>query len=187
MSELEQNMIKGIKSGDNSVFDLLFRTYYSLLFHLVKDIIGNRAIAEEITQDVFIKIWEMRLNLTIHDSLKAYLKTTAKNQAFGYLRSQKALKQIKTISYEDAEIQMKLMNMESNMKIQEELFTDPKEVKLKEVVENLAPQCKQIFVLSRYEEYTHQQIAEMLHITTGTVKKQIARALQKLKDVIQVH
>jgi RNA polymerase sigma-70 factor (ECF subfamily) len=184
MRELEQKLLKELVSGDRHAFDVLFRTYYSQLFFIARDILLDSNVAEEIVQDVFVKIWESSATLSVSHSLKAYLAGMTRNRCIDYLRNQKTTKHITTISLDDINVRSQLLNLESDTFIREELFTDPVENALRKAIDELAPQCRQIFTLNRFEGYSCQQIAEMLNLSVSTVKTQVARALQKLKEEV---
>ncbi len=163
---------------------MLFETYYSLLFYTAKDILCDAETAEEIVQDSFVKIWEYRSKLPEIKSLKAYLTGMVRNRCFDYLKSPKNLFNNQSISIDDLTVRMQLLNIESDLAIREELYSDPMELILLRAIDQLPPQCKQIFILNRFEEYTHQQIADELHLSVSTVKTQITRALHKLKSAM---
>jgi len=179
MRKLEQQLIKGIKLKDKSSFDTLFFTYYSTLLLIANDILDDIWVSEEVVQDVFVKIWNSGADISIETSLGAYLAMMVRNKSIDHLRSKKH--QIKTVSLDNMEIQLKLHSLGADSSFEDELFTDPLEAKLKQIIDQLPPKCKQIFILNRFDGYSAKEISEMLQLSLNTVKTQITRALQKLK------
>ncbi len=185
MQKLEQQLINDILSGDKNAFELLFKTYYSSLVLIAKDILWDSRLAEETVQDVFVKLWKNANDLSINTSLSSYLVSMVRNRSIDYLRAK--ARQIKTVSIENWEIQAKLHDLGIGATFDEELFPAPLEIALKQALEQLPPQCKQIFVLNRFDGYTPKEISKMLDISTSTVKTQITRALLKLKETISLY
>ncbi len=184
MQELEQQLIKGLVARDKSAFEMLFRAYYSSLVVIANDILHNSGSAEEVVQDVFVKIWKIGPELSVNSSLSAYLIGMVRNRSIDYLRNK--TRQIKTVSIDGLDIQEKLHELGTDTTImEEELFSGSMEVTLKQALEQLPPQCKQIFILNRFDGYSPKEISQMLEISISTVKTQISRALFKLKDAIK--
>jgi len=176
-----QQLIQGILSKDKSAFDTLFKSYYGKLVFIANSILYDKQLSEEAVQDVFVKLWKTAPNLTFETSLGAYLTKMTHNRCIDYLRANE--RRIKTVSIEDREIQAKLHEL-GNLSFEDELFSDSLEIALKQTMERLPPQCKQIFILNRFDGYSPKEISEQLQISVSTVKTQITRALQKLRDAL---
>ena len=169
-------------SGDKGAFNMLFRSYYSTLVFIAHDILRDRLLAEEAVQDVFVKFWKTVSNLSISTSLGSYLAAMVHNRCIDYLRANE--RRIKTVSIENPEVQLTLHELGMEASFEEELFSDSMEITLKRALEQLPPQCRQIFVLNRFDDLSTKEIAEKLNISVSTVKTQIARALKKLKEAV---
>jgi len=180
MRKLEQQLIQGILSKDEHAFDILFRSYYSTLVFVASDVLHNRQLAEEVVQDVFVKLWESGSNLSINVSLGSYLTGMVRNRSIDYIRANQ--RRIKTVSIENCDIQLKLHELGMDASIEEDLFSDALENALNQAIDELPAQCRQIFMLNRFDGLSNKEIAEQLHISVSTVKTQITRALQKLKE-----
>ena len=183
MRKVEQQLINGILSGDKNAFDMMFRAYYSDLLYTAHDILRDKPLAEEVVQDVFVKLWKSGANISVNSSFESYLNAMVRNCCIDYLRANE--RRIKTVSMENPEVQLKLHELGMEPSFDEELFSDPAEIALKQALEQLPSQCKQIFILSRFEDLSNKEIAEKLHISVSTVKTQIARALKKLKEAVK--
>ena len=185
MQKFEQQLIQGILSKDKSAFDMLFRSYYSALVFIASDILRDRPSAEEAVQDVFVKLWKTGSTLSINTSLSSYLTTMVRNRCIDYLRANE--RRIKTVSIENPDIQIKLHELGMETSFEEELFPDSLEIAIKQALEKLPPQCRQIFELNRFDGLSTKEISEKLNISVSTVKTQIARALKKLQAVASGH
>ena len=84
MKKVEQQLIRGLLSGDKSAFDMVFRTYYDTLLFVASSILSDWQLAEEVVQDVFVKLWKTASNLTINISLSSYLTAMVRIEATGF-------------------------------------------------------------------------------------------------------
>jgi len=178
----EQQLIHGILSKDKGSFDILFRSYYSVLVRIACDILGDKQSAEDVVQETFIKLWESGVDLTINSSLSAYLIKMVRNRSIDCLRTKT---RDKTISIDHPEVQAQLHEIGIEKDFDEELFSTPLEIVLQQAIDQLPSQCRLIFTLNRFDGYSHKEIAEKLQISVSTVKTQISRALQKITAVYQ--
>lgn len=183
MHELEQQLISKVQSGDRSAFEMLFKTYYKPLVYIAESILHDGALAEEVVQDVFVKIWKAGNTLSIEKSLYSYLTGMARNRSVDYIRNRE--RSIKTVSMDDEEIRIKLLYLESDSIAEGDIpLQSPELDRVKQAIEQLPTQCKQIFLLSRIEDYSYSEIAEKMQISVSTVKTQMGRAMQKLKNLL---
>jgi len=168
MDKTTSDIVSLIRQGDKKAFETLFKEYYARLceysFLLVKD----KEIAAELTQDLFVKLWENRTNLDIK-TIKAYLFRSIHNNTIKYITRRNQFESI------------------SNKK--EYGFTMPNDFELTEKLEQslneLPPKCKEIFVMSRMDKLKHNEIAEKLNISPKTVEVQIRKARIILKEKLK--
>ncbi len=136
--------------------------------------------AEEMVQNAFLTIWERRDSFEVHTSLKSYLYRAVYNSSLNSLKHKKVqqkheqyYKQNTVPDYESATSQ--LMENELQQMAQK-------------AIEQLPPQCKMVFSLSRFEQLTYAEIAEQMNISAKTVENHMVRALrilrEKLKDYL---
>jgi len=166
-----------LKEGNMVAFDTIYEQYCKRLFGFVIRYVKNEADAEEIVQEVFIKIWENRRKIDVYSSFDSYLFTISYNSAISLLRKRvhekKYLEHLKSLQEFDltSELMDEIQFKELNEKIQI-------------LLEELTPRQKEIFILSREEGLTHEQIAKKLGISVNTVKNHIVSALALLKSNI---
>jgi RNA polymerase sigma-70 factor (ECF subfamily) len=166
-----------LKEGNMVAFDAIYEKYSRRLYRFVIRYVKLETDAEEIVQDVFIKIWENRQKINAYSSFESYLFTVSYNSAISLLRKRihekKYLDHLKYLQHEDivSELTDELYFKELNSKIQSMLA-------------KLTPRQKEIFLLSREEGLTHDEIAKKLGISVNTVKNHIVSVLNFLKSNI---
>ena len=160
-----------IQSGDKDAFSFLFRKYYELLYQFCGMFVKDSQIAESIVQDVFVKLWMNKENRKIQTSVKAYLYTTVKNHSLNYLKHEK-----KTIFlFAELDYHDEAANSPEIEFIEKEMYAE-----VHKAIDKLPKQCRQIYLMKRYDELKYSEIAEILSISINTVKTQMKRAIKSL-------
>ena len=176
----QKDILKRIRNSDIQAFEELFNAYYSLLCSFAASFVRNQQIAEEIVDDLFYHIWEIRRKFEIRDSMKSYLLRSTYNRCISWLRQQKKdQKLIGDIAVINENAVLHIPSMEASPL--HVLMNNEFQRKVETVIDELPHQCKQIFLLSRNEELSYTEIAERLQISKNTVKTQIKIALEKLR------
>ena len=178
---LEQEIVKSVLKGNKKAFEILFRTYYQRLCAYAVSFVSQNDVAEDIVTEVFLKLWEKRETLNINDSVSSYLFRAVKNACINFLTREKT--KLHTIS----ENEVNLLNLKIKYPISDnipltDLIEEELAERIKEEIEKLPDQCREIFYLSRFEKLSHKEIAKKLGISENTVKVQIYRALIKLRS-----
>jgi RNA polymerase sigma-70 factor (ECF subfamily) len=181
MNLSNDDMLKGINRGDRKIYDLVFKSYYSGLCAFANDYLRSPDAAREISQEVFLYLWENRSKIRIKSSLKAYLYRSVHNRCLNYIRDNL------TVSYKEIQVdqlksQADLLFIEIPEGKYDKFFSEQAEQELETAIESLPEQCKIIFRLCRYENFTYPEIAKRLKISTSTVKTQMSRAMKKLRE-----
>ena len=178
MQKTEKQIVSQIKNGDVSAYKYLFELYYRDLYFFARKFLGNREVAEEIVQDVFIVLWENRNTLNITRSVKSYLFTSVKNRSINYLKSK--IKNIDFVGIDEAVKTSDIITADMLLELSEldDLIT--------EAIEKLPTKCKEIFHLSRNSGLTYQEIANTLDVSKETVKSQIREALKRIKAYLNI-
>jgi len=183
MTELENELIQLIKKGNHKSFELVFKSYFSRLctyaFHYTKQL----EVAEDLVKDTFLGLWERKENMEIKTSLSGYLFRSVHNSCINYLQREKI--KYPNLSIEEIEaLELKMKQPLSPDYAIGHLLASELEDQIESEIEKLPDQCKEIFKLSRYEGYSHKKIAEKLQLSENTVKTQIYRALNKIRNAI---
>ncbi|MGV8135819.1 MAG: RNA polymerase sigma factor [Mangrovibacterium sp.] len=181
---LDQELAKSICRGNKDAYEILFKTYYRRLCAYAVSFVSRNEIAEDIVTDVFLKLWEKRESLTITGSISSYLFQSVKNSGINYLIREKNRKQM------ISENEMKLLDLKISYPVSDEhpyarLIGQELEKKIREGIDKLPERSREIFYLSRFEEFSHKEIAEKLGIAENTVKVHIYKSLIKLRDELK--
>ena len=159
-------------SGDPKAYDLLMEFYYQNLCAYAQSLCQDHALAEDIVQNVFVKVWDKRKKINPDLSIKSYLYKSVYNEFIDQYRKNKpviylekkyyeAIDLVVDIEPEELDNLIKLMNIE---------------------IENLPSKCKEIFLMNKKEGLTHTEISEYLNISTKTVEGHITRAFKILTE-----
>ena len=130
--------------------------------------------AREIVQEVFIKIWVKRKSIKANSSFESFIFTIAHNATISLLR--KRVSQEKFLNYLKS-----IQKTEDNSPITDEIYFKEINERIETLLNKLSPRQKEVFLLSRKQGLTHEQIAKKLKITINTVKKHIANTKSFLK------
>ncbi len=154
-------------------FQELFISYYSALSSFACRYVDSKEVAEDIVQDIFVKLWEKRATLSKIEDISAYLYQMVRFRSFNYLKEIKIKTGIFSVLQKESEIDeddVEAYMLEETYRLVEEALKE------------LPPVCGKIFSMT-LEGYTAKEIGEELHIVEGTVKKQkqIARGILRKK------
>ncbi len=162
---------------DRDEFRKLFQEHYNLICNYLNKRIGDWELSQEIAQNTFVKLWEKREEITINTSRKSYLFQIARNALIDHFRSQK-------IAAGHAESYSSSMEESEHMPdIDEEGFGVTQQIA--EAVDKLKPKTRKIFLLSKKEGLTYDEIADYLDISKRTVEYNMKNALQQLKELLE--
>jgi RNA polymerase sigma-70 factor, ECF subfamily len=170
-------IVKKMIDGDIDSFKYFFDRYYNDLCNFVHVYLHDQVMAEEIVQDIFVYFWENREKLKISTSVKSYLFSASKFKSLNLLRDTKTQKKIVE----------KIRRIEPIQTFEHESsYIDADEFKkiLDLAVDQLAPKCREIFLLSKQKEISNKEIAEQLGISVKTVENQMTIALKKLREYL---
>jgi RNA polymerase sigma-70 factor (ECF subfamily) len=176
----ESTLVDQLLKRDDKAFQWLYEHYSAALYGVLLKIVREEEQAQDLMQEVFIKIWN---NLSSYDTQKGRLFTwmlnIARNTAIDSIRSGKAMSRpasAQTISTDD----------EGTYTVDRQYAVPPENtdaIGLKEVVDKLRPDRRQLIDLVYFNGYTHEEAAEELSLPLGTVKTRIRSALQELKQL----
>tara|TARA_R110002049_G_scaffold294274_1_gene480827 strand:+ start:9830 stop:10411 length:582 start_codon:yes stop_codon:yes gene_type:complete len=167
-----------LKKGDVEAYEALFRLYYDKLLHISKGYLGTMEEAEEIVQNVFLKVWEQKDSLGKINNINNYLYTMTKNACLDQIKHRK-VKNIYSQNYyeENIEAQCRFVKDEAaSLLLENELNK-----RIGSSIELLPEKCKNVFIKSRVEGMSNREIAEILNLSKRTVDNHISNALKHMK------
>ncbi|CAL1520978.1 RNA polymerase sigma-70 factor [Chitinophaga sp. MM2321] len=173
---------KNINHSLLPAFESLFKSYYPALCTFAYDFVNRHDLAEEIVQDTFMKIWERYGELDIQVSEKAYLYRSVQNNCLNFIKQDKIRTRYGGELLEQLESRISIFGMPAAPSPVETLLHSELELLAEKAIRKLPPQCQDIFRLSRFEQLSYPEISRHLGISINTVKTQMTRALQRLRD-----
>ena len=170
---IDQTLVQLLQKGDVAAFDSLFEVYSPKLFGFALKYFKNESDAEELVQEVFVKVWENRGALKSDLSFKSYLFTIALNQIRKYFNKKAtSLRYLETLQIETESIENQ----------------DDYELTLKQInilIDQMPPRRRQIFTKSKLEGKSSKEIAVELNISPGTVDNQVSEALRYIRGQLK--
>jgi len=170
--ENEQKLVEKIRSGDISAYKVLYVKHYPGLVKFAWNFVRDSTIAENIIQDLFVKIWLKREKLDPSSNIKSYLFKAAKNQSLMYLRHLK----VKQGSEEKIR-----RNYEPIKTPEDTLLEKDLGAAVLSAIEDLPEKCRRVFIMNRLDEFKYSEIAEILEISIKTVEAHMGRAYKFLR------
>ena len=177
--QVDRRVVELLKQGDAETFEKVFFSFAERIYYFAMRYMRNQHDAEEIVQEVFVKLWENRSNLNDQLSFSGYLFTIARNTIFNQNR-----KKVNEQAYQEY---VKVFLENSTRRTEEDLiYSDIKGI-VDKVVEDLPPQRKLIYKMSREKGLSYKEIAEELKLSERTVEAHIRLALKTLTQVLDEH
>ena len=168
-------LIEQINNSDVKAFEILFHRYYNILCLYAAKIVKEDTAAEEIIQNLFVKLWEKREKIEIKTSVKNYLVRSVKNQCLNLIKHNKL-----------KEAHAKLLIDSENKPDTEEYYIEIDLIKkIEESINSLPEKRREVFRLSREEGLKYREIAEKLGISIKTVETHIGLAIKTLRDKLK--
>lgn len=172
----EHILFEKIKADDEKAFERLFRHYYPHLCLYATQILKNPSAAEEIVQELFVRLWERRKETEIESSLKNYLLRAVKNLCLNFIKHN----QIKNEYFKKILTENEPISSDDNFENQTELFQI-----IEKSISELPAKRREIFRLSRQEGLKYREIAEKMNISIKTVETQMGLAIKTLREKLR--
>lgn len=175
-ASVDDQLWQAIRRGEPSAFKLLFVKYYPPLCKYGFRYLPDESAVEELVADTFLKLWNKRSSLRITSSLQAYLYRMVKHQTLGYLRTEKNT--FFTQSLEETALQPSAPEMNPFWQLSYQDFLH----NLEEKIKNMPEQRQRIFRMNKLDGLSYSEIAQRLNLSEKTVKNQVFRAVQYLRE-----
>ena len=167
-----KDLIVRSRKGDIQAMEAIYERFNRSIFNLVYRHTNNREIAEDLLQDIFIKIFTRLQDLRTEDTFVGWLYRIALNTCYSYLRSSKSTLQ-RTLSLSEMEGRINGQTYEPRDRMIKESLDD--------AIQSLSGKLKTIFLLHDVQGFKHQEIAIMLSCSVGTSKSQLFKARMKIR------
>lgn len=166
-------LLKQLAAGNDAAFTSIYNQYWEQIFKFIIRIVQDKDEAADVVQETFLAFWELRDKLERVNSIKSYLFVIARNRAFK--RFQSSLRQTDYLESVIARYS------EADDYVVQQLDSKDLSRLIDAEIEKLPQKMREIFILSRKEHLSYKEIAEKLHISDLTVKKQINNSLNYLR------
>jgi RNA polymerase sigma factor (sigma-70 family) len=170
----DEALMTAVRDGDLAKLDLLFERHHVALFDFLSRMTGDRTAAEDLVQDIFVRILKYRATYRDGGNFETWLFRIARNARADHFRTRQPLEPLSAEALEQPEPGPGPMRR---------LEADRERARLKQALLQLREDQRELIVLARFRGMTHEQIAELLGIETGAVKVRIHRALRELRNV----
>lgn len=171
--ENELDIYRRMQAGDEKALAWFFHEYMDTLYWRAFGMVRDKAAAEDIVQEVFIRFWELREQTEITDSVAGYLARAVDNRSRNYLEAVEVRRRYEEEHAGDDEADEPY---EEDDEEREALRQ-----RVRQFINSLPEKCREIFVLACIEGLKYKEVAERLDVSVNTVKTQVKAAYTKLR------
>lgn len=175
----DNELLNRLRNGDQLAFAQIYNQYRSKMYAYAYSLCKSPETAEEIVQEVFIRLWQKKEQINIELNFSAYIKKITLNHVLNHL---KKVAREKSLQEEIFNYIESIRNTTEDNILEKELLKT-----YDEAIALLPPQKKIIYQLSRNEEMTHDEIAEKLNISKNTVKNHMVEATKFIRSYVNKH
>ncbi|MEO6687017.1 MAG: sigma-70 family RNA polymerase sigma factor [Dyadobacter sp.] len=173
----ESSILKQISEGDEKAFSEIYARFKPDLFRLVYKILKSSDLANDTCQEVFIKIWEDRQNLTEVHSFRNYLLVAGKNHSLNVL---------KKVASEERRLSGFIQNYSDAYNgIEDKVQSDEYRSFLQKIMSTLTPQSKKVFQLCRQQGLSYDEAAENMGVSKSLIKKHMVRSMKIMRLAVE--
>lgn len=184
----EELMIKVKEDGDERAFQLLVQRHKKPILNFVYRFLGDREVAEDLSQDVFLRLWMSSSTYLPLARFTTFLYTIAKNVCLNVLAKSKNAPLMQSLNDADVEAEVNFSNSplcealsNSSVSPEREVIGREIEDKVKEAVDKLSPEQRIVFILTQYHGLSYQEVAEIAQCPVGTVASRKNAAVKELR------
>jgi RNA polymerase sigma-70 factor (ECF subfamily) len=172
----EKELLDRLRQGEQQAFTQLYHLYSERLYGNLLKLVKSPAVAEEILQDIFIRIWEKRQTIDIHTSFRSYLFRIGENKVIDFYRRARRDK--------DLYAYIKAAATEQYTHIEESLLSRENAELLQTAIGALPPQRRQVFELCKLQGKSYQEVSGLLNISVSTINDHIVKATRSIRQHI---
>jgi len=179
MERDDYELIAELKSGSESAFSTLYNNQVSKIYAYALNIVKSPALAEDVVQETFVKLWENASNLQNDSNISAYLFTITRNLCLNLIRRAK-----KETWITDEIIAFAIDALDNGVE-----YTQHQQLKvlLNDAIAQLPPKRKMIYELCKIKGMSYQQVAEQLNLSQSTVNSQMVKAIKSVQQYLVKH
>jgi RNA polymerase sigma-70 factor (ECF subfamily) len=173
------DLVTALRTGSEPAFRELFNRYAGKVFRYVMRFVPAEPVAEELMQDVFMKVWNYRENLDAAQSFNNFLFRITKNHILNYLRDTQ-----RDVAL-NKEYRLSLSSFHNA--VEESLIHEEYIALANKAISLLPDKRRSIFIMSRLEGKSYEQIAQALDISKDTVRLQMIKSIKSIREYLRLH
>lgn len=175
----DATLIRRIAKAETGALQELYDRYNRLVFSVALAILGDRSVAEEVTLDVFVRVWQSAATYHAERAkVSTWLAAITRHHAIDILRAQRSRLDQNSLYLDE----LSWLKESGAHDPQEDAEMEAQRAHIRQVLDELPMEQQQALLLAFFKGYSHQQIAELLGEPLGTVKTRIRLAMQKLRE-----
>jgi len=181
----DQSLVRAFQEGDEKAFEEIVRRYQRQVANIVYLTMGGRAEVEDLTQEVFLRVYRSIGRVNVEQSLFSWIYRIALNLCIDELRKRKVKRILALETAEEASDHSPMLRETAGAS--DDLMSQEKKDQILSALRKLTPAHRTALVLREYEDMSYKEIANALHITEQAVKSRIFRAREELKDLLKAY
>ncbi|WP_353134621.1 RNA polymerase sigma-70 factor [Pseudopedobacter sp.] len=172
----EYELLRKFCEGDEAAFDFFYQTYSLRIYRKLLKMVKVDVVAQELLQDVFVKIWEKRHLVDPAQSFRSYLFRIAENSVFDFYRK---------LSRDDQlQHEVRVRTPEGYTHTEEVLSLKETENSINQAIDHLSGKQKQVFILCKLEGKSYEEVSRLMGISISTVNGHIVNATKFIKNFL---
>lgn len=172
----ERDLLLRLKDGDHAAFEKLYRKYSLSLYSNILRLVHDESVADDLFQDLFLKIWRYRENINPDLPFGGYLFTSSQRIIYNYIRHAQVEKQVERyLSY---------YHNESYNHVEEQVFFKETDAIVQAAIDQLPPQRQKIYRLCKIEGLSYDEVSKQLNIGRSTVQDHMVKANKFIKETL---
>jgi RNA polymerase sigma-70 factor (ECF subfamily) len=169
----DEALMSAVKDGNLGHLSVLFERYHRPLFGFFHRLLGDRGAAEDLVQDVFVRVLKYRHSFRSQGSFEPWLFQIARNARRDFMRSRRPMDSL------DEEMEIAAATPGPGVRIEQQ----QEAALLKEALRRLPPHKRELIVLARYRGMDYEQLAAMMNADVGAIRVRLHRAIRQLGDI----
>ena len=169
----EKELVELLKYGDKNAFGQLYHNYKLRIYKVLLKMVKSDEIAEELLQDLFVKIWVGRENLNPDMSFRSYLFKIAENLVYDFFRKAALNKRLENY--------LIAATVPDNSPIEQHIYYKESNHVLTRAIEKLPPKRRQVYILCKIEGKSYEEASRILGVSISTVNEHIVKASRMIR------
>lgn len=175
----QKDLIVRLKRGDEAAFNELYNAYSKPMYLKVLRMVKNKDTADELVQELFIKLWDNRNKIDTEKSFQSFMYTIAQNLVYNYFR--------KVASDHNMIESLLLRGVDYDPGAEELLLNKEAAALLQQAIDQLSPQRRQAFNLCKIEGRSYEEASQIMGVSVATINSHITQSLQSIKIYVLKH